>query len=222
MTDHRVKAFTCISILLTISFLFSTAIAAEPAVTAGVIAKETAESMQEFYELRVYRIESQQKQEVVSNYLEKALLPALKRMSLDRIGVFTVMDKPEDLSIYVLIPYPNLDIFASVNDKLFADKTFMGAASDYFKYDDKADAPYIRIESRLMKAFKGIPIIEMPLQSKARSPRMFEMRTYESPNEEKAMLKVDMFNSGRFRLCEIQNLPRYFSVRRSLVMTCRT
>ncbi|MBW8034953.1 MAG: hypothetical protein FVQ79_04770 [Planctomycetes bacterium] len=119
---------------------------------------------QEYYELRKYLIDSKEKQQVVSTYLEKAFLPALKRMSIDRVGVFTSMDNPEDFSIYVMIPYPTLGVLEKLNDQLTADKDYQSAAADFFARPKKNPA-YNRIESRLMKAFAGMPVIEMPKQT---------------------------------------------------------
>ena len=164
---------------------------------------------QEYYEFRVYRIESAENQKIVSNYLEKALLPALKRMSLDRIGVFTAMKEGDDYSIYVLIPYPNLEFFGQMNSKLAADKKYNSAAKDYFAIGKK-DAPYTRIESRFMKAFACIPVMEIPDESRSKSARMFEVRIYESHNADKARLKVDMFNSGEAQVMRDTKLAPVF------------
>lgn len=174
-------------------------------------AKKTkpAAAKQEFYELRVYRIESAEKQKIVSNYLEKALLPALERMSLKDVGVFTVKDDPKDFSIYVLITYPRLHVFARVNDRLVADKRYNKAAADYFALGIK-DPAYTRIESRLMKAFAGIPTMEKPAQTKTKSQRMFEVRIYESHNEYKARKKVDMFNTGEIQVMRDTKLAPVF------------
>ncbi|MHC4553248.1 MAG: NIPSNAP family protein [Planctomycetota bacterium] len=165
---------------------------------------------QEYYELRVYRIESEPKKQIVDRYLDNALVPALGRLGIDRVGVFVPIDKPEDLSIYVLIPYPDLETFAATNDRLFADAGYRQAAREYYTLESKKDAPYLRIESRLMRAFAGIPVMEIPKETKTRSPRMFEMRIYESANEEKAKLKVDMFNSGEIQIMRDTNLAPLF------------
>jgi len=153
---------------------------------------------QEFYELRIYRIPTGQKQQIVSRYLQKALLPALNRLEIDRVGAFTQMaDKsvPSDHSLFVLIPYPTLVARAQLNSALAADRSYQRAAAEYFGLPKK-DPAYKRIQSYLMKAFAGMPVIELPEQTAAKKPRIFELRTYESHNEEKARLKVDMFNSG--------------------------
>jgi hypothetical protein len=162
-------------------------------------ADDTSGKKQEYYEFRIYQTEDSNKMKKMDTYLQKALLPALGRMEIDRIGVFTNMDKADDYSIYVLIPYATLNIFAAVNPKLLADKEYMRAAKDYF--DVSMDDPvFTRIKSKFCKAFSGMPVIEMPAQSADNEPRIFELRIYESHTEKKAALKVDMFNSGEIQV----------------------
>ena len=71
----------------------------------------------------------------------------------------------------------------------------------------KKQPAYQRIETWLLRAFKGVPQIEVP----AKGPRIFEMRTYESHSEEFGNRKVEMFNSGEiavFRDCGVK--PVFF------------
>lgn len=154
-------------------------------------AKDT-KAKQEYYELRIYRIPDAAKQTIVSNYLEQALLPALKRMGITRVGVFKETGDKSNHSLYVLIPFKSLEQFSSMNDVLEKDASYHKAAKEYFAQPKKSPA-YSRIESRLMKAFQGMPVLETP---PGKSPHLFELRTYESHNENLARLKVDMFNQG--------------------------
>lgn len=185
-------------------------IAAAVAVGAGSsVEASESKAKQEYYEWRVYRNSSAEKQAIVSNYLEKALVPALNRMGIDRVGVFTEMKNDKDHSIYTLISYSTLQAFSDLNAKLAADKNYLSAAGEYFALPVK-DPAYTRIESRFMKAFAGMPVIEMPEESKKGKPRLFELRTYESHNEEKARLKVDMFNSGEIQIMRDVELAPVF------------
>lgn len=154
---------------------------------------------QEFYELRVYRTQDVEKKQRAETYLETALVPALGRMGLDRIGVFTNMDEADDHSVYVLIPYPTLDRFAALSPTLLADAEYQAAAKKHFAVP-KDDPVFTRIHSRFYRAFAGMPVIEMPERTAQNLPRVFELRIYESHTEEKAALKVDMFNSGEIQV----------------------
>ncbi len=163
--------------------------------------KSTEQAMgqenQEYYELRVYRIPNAEKQAVVSQYLEKALLPALNRMGIDRVGAFTVREDPEDLSIFVLVPHASLEVFSQLNSKLASDSSYQESAASLFALS-KEDPPYTRIESRLMKAFSSMPVLQVPSQES--KTRLLELRIYESHNSEAAIRKVEMFNEGETRI----------------------
>jgi len=180
------------------------------AAAAGVENSAGADgTKQEYYELRIYRTTGINRKVMLEGYLEQALLPALSRMGLDRIGVFTNMDKQDDHSIYLLIPYPTLQVFAAVNPTLLADKGYMSAAKDYFAVPQD-DPVFTRIHSRFYRAFEEMPVIEIPSQTADDQPRIFELRIYESHTEEKAALKVDMFNSGEIQVMRDTDLAPVF------------
>lgn len=177
---------------------------------SSVNAEEAATS-QEYYELRAYRCATAEKQQVVVKYVETALLPALNRQKIDRVGVFTpIGGETPDHSVHVLIPYRSLDVLGGMNAALAADAEYQAAAADYFAIP-KDDAAYTRVESRLMKAFAGIPVIEQSSYSKEKKPRLFELRTYESHNAHKAQLKVEMFNKGEIEVMrDVKLAPVFF------------
>ncbi|QDU16907.1 hypothetical protein CA11_47450 [Gimesia maris] len=174
-------------------------------VTQGVQSAD-AKPKQQFYELRIYRTPSDDKQAIVSNYLEQALLPALKRIGIKQVGVFKQIEVKDDHSLYVLIPFNSLEQFSSLNDVLETDEQYHQAAAEYFSFPKESPA-FTRIESRLMKAFKGMPQLKTP---EGAGPHLFELRTYESHNEKLAKLKVDMFNSGEIEIMEDVKLAPVF------------
>ena len=165
---------------------------------------------QEFYELRTYRCASAAKQRQTLEHLEGALLPALRRCGASRTGTFTVISDKPDHSIHVLIVYPTLAILGTRNAALATDKAFQQAAAGFFAIP-KNDPAYTRIETRLMKAFAGMPVVELPASSKTKTTRMFELRIYESHNEDKAARKVAMFNDGEIDIMrDVQLGPVFF------------
>lgn len=160
---------------------------------------------QEYYELRTYKITDIDNQEKVERYLADALLPALNRMNVDRVGVFTSTSDVNDHSIYMLIPYKDLATFTGMNTTLAADAVYQEAAKSYFDQPKKKPL-YKRIESRFMKAFESMPVIEQPAQTANKEPRIFELRLYQSHTEDHARRKVQMFNTGETQLmrdCEM-------------------
>ncbi len=172
-------------------------------------AGQSPPQQQEFYELRIYRLAGGNSGQLIADYLKTALLPALARMGLDRIGVFRPQEEDQPQAIYTLIPYPTLEVLAGRNSQLAADEEYQKAAAEHFARPKK-DRTYTRIESRLMKAFAGMPVMELPPQSKEGKPRIFEVRVYESHNEHLAQLKVEMFNKGEIDIMRKVNMAPVF------------
>src|SRR5262249_30606127 len=55
-----------------------------------------------------------------------------------------------------------------------------------------SDAAYVRVQSSLMVRFSRIPKLEAP----KKQPRIFELRTYESPTKRLNQKKIEMFNTA--------------------------
>lgn len=164
-------------------------------------------ALREFYELRIFRNQAAAKQKVVVDFVETALCPALNRQGVDRIGIFQNVDE-KDASVFVVIPYASLDQMAMQNDKLEKDEAYHKAAADYFSLPVK-DAAFTRIESRLLRAFKGMPVLESPANES--DSRLVELRIYESHNEHLAKLKVEMFNEGEIGIMkDVKLAPVFF------------
>ena len=163
------------------------------AITSIFTSCSSTSSNQEFYEIRTYKVDNAKNQKAVLNYIDKAYVPGLKKMGLSNIGVFTNAKEAKDFSVYMVIPFTSACQYTNRSDKLFADSEYVENSKEFFSIPKDTPA-YSRIESSFFKAFSGIPTMEIPAFAKAKKPRIYEMRIYESHNEEKAMLKRDMFN----------------------------
>jgi hypothetical protein len=163
----------------------------------------------EYYDLRVYTIQTEQQLKLIDDYWARAAIPALKRLGCGPIGVFTELDTPEITKVYVLIPYPNLEAFAQAPARLAADSAYQKAGASYLNAP-KSDPAYVRFESSLLVAFDGMKHLEVPQSPKSGKPWVFELRTYESHSEAKGMNKVKMFNSGEIPLMHEVNLGPVF------------
>src|SRR5258707_758007 len=88
---------------------------------------------QEFYELRTYRFRTLEQQERIENYLQKALLPALHRANIKKVGVFKPMESDSRFGkkIIVLIPFRSLDEFEKLVDALEKDKQYNIDGKEY-------------------------------------------------------------------------------------------
>jgi hypothetical protein len=162
-----------------------------------VIFQTTAKvPVREFYELRIYHLNNKAQQEQVEKFLQNAFLPALHREGINRVGVMRTLDTDTTgLKIYVLIPFKSMDQLLLLPQKLQNDNLFQSDGIDYLKttYDNPA---YSRFETIIMQAFVNMPELAVPKLNNPKSERIYELRSYESPTEERHLNKVKMFNEG--------------------------
>lgn len=147
--------------------------------------------MQMYYELRRYSLTNADQQRLVEDYFEKAAIPALNRQGIKNVGVFTELQPSGQSTLVALIPYQSLQQFETINTKLNQDKAYGAAGADYLSAPASKPA-YQRIESSLLKAFTGMPGIELP----AKGNRIFELRRYEHASEAAGAKKREMFNDA--------------------------
>lgn len=151
------------------------------------------QAQRQCYELRRYRLESEDDRRLVDDYLAKALMPAYSELGVEPIGAFTPVEDAN--TRYVLIPYQSPAQLIEARAALPDNASYQQAAEPYLS--TPIDAPaYDRFTSSLMVAFAGFPTLQVPPQKKQNRDRLFELRTYESHNERKARLKVEMFNKA--------------------------
>ena len=187
-------------------------LAATGAVGFSALGKAHADhhdSEHEHYELRHWHIPTAEKKTVVDRFLKNAVMPAIKRINLGPMGVFHSADHPknnkdEQYDIWTLTPFNNPQEFFSRDERL-VDDAFIENASEYLN-SQKTDPAYTRITSSFMRAFDGKPKLEIPIKGK----RIFELREYQSHNEIKALLKVQMFNEGEIAIFNATGLKSVF------------
>jgi len=152
------------------------------------IANPSVYSGTEYYELRVYICADAQQLQLVQDYYEIAI-PALNRLRVNNVGVFTTLEPSAPAKLYVFIPYNSLQHFADVNAGLENDAAYQRNAETYLNAPAASPA-YERIESSLMQAFKNFPEMAVP----EKKERIFELRQYQSPTESAGKKKIEMFN----------------------------
>jgi hypothetical protein len=160
----------------------------------------------QLYELRIYTLKDETQQKLVEQYYQNAAIPALNKLGSKNIGVFTEQKPEGQTKLYVIIPFDSMKDFMNVNDKLANDSTYQQAGSAYLNAPATAPA-YQRIQSSLLKAFAGMPKIEVP----ENKPRIFELRRYESSGEAAGKKKIDMFdNAGEIAIFKRVGLTPVF------------
>ena len=191
----------------------SAAAAAFAGLTASLpssAAEEEAAPAREFYELRRYQFRRGPMMKRFEDYVTKAALPAMGRMGIGPIGVFTPIGGPDTPAAHVLIPFKSLNEFAAVGERLRADAEYHKAGAEYIDAPP-GDPPYERFESSLLVAFSGVPKLEIPPQKAAGKSRLFELRTYESHSKKANKKKVEMFNEGELAIfCRAGLAPVFF------------
>jgi hypothetical protein len=95
------------------------------------------------------------------------------------------------------MPSASVEALAQVSLRLAEDAAFLKAAEPFWNAPASAPA-FERVETSLLLAFAGWPKLTPPPASGAKSKRIFQMRTYESPSEQAHIRKVEMFNNGEF------------------------
>jgi len=195
----------------------SLAATASVALASKLTSANAHEPNREYYELRAYRLHGGPGTRLKADadaapldaYLERAFLPALDRLGVKDVGVFTEVEVNKETAhatpksgspVWVLIPHATLDSFVQVSASLNADAAVQKTGADYLNAP-KSSPAFERIDSWLLLAFAGLPKMELPAFSRNRTPtRIFEMRDYESHSELKALNKMAMFNDGEIAL----------------------
>ncbi len=149
----------------------------------------------DYYQIKIYSLDSEQQEQQLDQYFETAYLPALHRAGIAKVGVFKPHELEEntDNFIMVLIPFKSLDEFEKLDGKLKMDKKYLKAGTDYIEADPD-NVPYKRIQSILLRAFTGMPEFGVPTHTTPASEQVYELRSYEGPTEKKYETKVAMFN----------------------------
>ncbi|HEY3281710.1 MAG TPA: NIPSNAP family protein [Armatimonadota bacterium] len=164
----------------------------------------------EYYELRVYHFKDEAKLQAMESFIQRALVPAGKRMGLRPYGIFTPVQQTPSPTLYALVTYKSPEDIESVKARLAADTQFRADAAEYFRQPFN-DPLFTRMESSLMVAFQGMPSLEVPPLTNAIKPRLYELRTYESHSDLAHETKMRMFNEGEiaiFRRCGLN--PVFF------------
>lgn len=192
-------------------FLASSLAASAAAIAAApVLAQESAASAKrEFYELRRYQLAAGPQRKLADDYFRDALVPALNRMELSPVGVFNVTIGPETPVTYVLIPSLSVERLATVEDRLLKDDEYVKAAAPFLDAPAKQPA-YARMESSLLQAYEKMPKITLPAASTSKSPRVFELRTYESPTNQDHWRKIEQMSSGEGDIFTKAGIPQVF------------
>jgi len=153
----------------------------------------------EYYEVRRYQLRRGPQQQTIDAYLRDANIPALNRLGIRPVGVFSTVIGPGSPTLYVLAPHSSPESAVTIHDRLTADPDYLQAGAAFINATPTEPA-YVRVESFLLAAFAGMPKLELPPQTAENKPRIFELRTYESHSRKAHRTKVEMFNSAEIAI----------------------
>lgn len=167
---------------------------------AGLSRAETVLSNRQVLELRVYHFDSQEKRDRFTKFIAEVAIPALNRIGIKPVGAWTLHEEslkklPEEfepLDLVILLPHRSVESVFSMILELSKDDVFISNAQDIVAGDPQSPI-YKRFESSLHLAFEQIPKVEIPTLAKG---RIAQLRIYESPNDERAIAKIHMFDQG--------------------------
>lgn len=171
--------------------------------------ESAAAGKREFYQLRRYQLVAGPQRKLADDYFRDALVPALNRMEFSPVGVFNVTIGPETPVTYVLIPSMSVERLVTVDDRLLKDDVYMKAGDAFLNAPAKQPA-YQRLESSLLQAYEKMPKITLPPVSVSKSPRVFELRTYESPSNQDHWRKIEQMSSGEGDIFTKAGIPQVF------------
>jgi hypothetical protein len=170
----------------------ATAMAAGAQAAGGAAEGASGGPGKDLLELRLYKAEKGAMRERLDKFLAGAAIPAWNRLGLGPVGVFAAADD-STADLYVLLAHKTPESFVTAPARLWADAGYQKAGAAYL--DPPKDAPtYSRIETSVMLGFDQCPRLAPP--AKKKPARSIQLRIYESYCDERARLKIDMFNGG--------------------------
>ncbi len=181
--------------------------------SSGVLADEQSLEQREFYQLQIYRVPQPENRDSILGFLKDHSLPAMNRFGIETVGVFfDTSEEPATSDVFVLVPFQSVQQVAELNEFLLNDKSYQTGVVEWS--DIKLAEPrFTRIDTRLLKSFSGMPVMELADYSIKKDPkRVFELRIYESHTLRHAQSKVQMFNAGEIQLMkDVEMGPVFFA-----------
>ena len=165
--------------------------------TMAKVSSHSAKSVRSYFVIRIYHLSSNQSPVAVEQFLQEVYIPFLHSQGIRPVGVFSLIRDADtgEQRIYVLTPYGSMEQWDQMEQALMRDSAWFRKVPEY-AYADASHPPYERIETILLRAFPDMPVIHVPRLKAPLSERVYELRSYESPDERFGLNKIQMFNAG--------------------------
>jgi hypothetical protein len=182
------------------NFLAATAVAAvSPIPTLDSLGARgllgAQQTPRQYIELRRYHLLPGTKQRAFSTFVGEAMIPALNRAGVAKVGAFSVVYGENAPSMLLTLTHQSLDSMATLRERLANDAAFTSAGRTILEAP-LSDPAFVRVESTLIRSIEAMPALEPSKGAGSNTPRIFELRTYESHSDKAAINKLKMFNAG--------------------------
>ena len=160
----------------------------------------------DIFELKQYQLESRDQIKGLDDFLCKAMIPALNRLGIDKVGVFHERKESDAPTVYVLIRHKTSRSVIATTAALLKDEQFLKDGQKFINAGN-GNLAYKRIKSALLLAFDGMKKLETPTD---KDTRVFQLRIYESPTVKTGQKKIEMFNVGEIDIFRRTGLAPVF------------
>jgi hypothetical protein len=152
-----------------------------------------------YLELKYYQLHNSPENQSarLTEFLRDGYAPAVAKAGGKLIGAFGNHIGMEAPYVIALTQYDSLGAFQTTIEKLKNDSDYQHALSALTSHHGY---PYQREEASLLRTFDGMPQPLLSNESEHHSPRVFELRRYESPTEVTLARKLKMFNGGEIAI----------------------
>lgn len=187
------------------NFLKGAALVAGVTVSGQAIASvQQAKPEKEIYEWRVYHFKNNGQKNKVGDFYKNALIPAMNEYGV-KVGAFGDYGLSEPPTVYYLFVYPSITEYQRIKNAVWKNESLLQKSKTYFD-ETEENGTYTRFKTYLLEAFESIPQLRQPEKERG----LFELRTYESNNEEAGQRKIKMFNTGELAVFDKVGLHATF------------
>ena len=169
-----------------------------PALAAGALVASGEAKAPSIFEIRTIYLRNTPDNEAgrLRDFLQRAAMPAFTRAGIGPLGLFSSVIAPDTPFILTIASYPSLAAMEQQRAALSADAEYAKALATY---NAQPAVSHPRIDSMLARAFPDVPAMEVATGASG-SPRIFELRRYESNTPATLARKIKMFESGEIAI----------------------
>lgn len=188
---------------------FLTATAAAAVAPVPLLDRHAQTAARQYIELRRYHLLPGAKQRAFVMFVGAALIPAMNRAGVGKVGAFTVVYGENAPTLLLVLAHQSLDSVVSLRERMASDAEYARAGAPILDAP-LSDPAFVRVESSLLRAFEAMPTVEPFATAGTPTPRICEMRTYESHSNRAALNKLKMFNAGEIPIFRRSGLTPLF------------